>query len=183
MEHEERYYLMMMDALDGELLEPDRDELEVHLRACPACGREWQALLAIDMLFRQAPILMPAVSLAERTLARLPDRRARVVALSSIYAVLLLSGLVPLLTIIFLAARYAPILSQPALLGGIWSSLIGLGRVRATVVDALLTGAGRFLVEQPVVIAWMVILAGLVLLWGGVFQRLLVQPARAGSRN
>jgi len=183
MEHEERYYLMMMDALDGELREPDRDELEVHLRACPACGREWQALLAIDMLFRQTPMLMPAVNFAERTLARLPDRRARAWALGSIYVVLLASGILPLLLGLFFVARYAPILGQPAVLEGIGASLANLGRVTATVIDALLTAAGRFVVEQPAVVGWMIILAGLVLLWGGVFQRLLSQPARAGLRN
>ena len=183
MEHEERYYLMMMDALDGELPEPDRDELEVHLRACPDCGREWHALLAIDLLFRQAPILMPAVNFAERTLARLPDRRVRAWALGSLYLVLLASGIIPLLIGLFLAARYAPILSRPELLGGIWSSLTNLGRVAATVVDALLTGAGRFIVEQPAIMGWMIILAGLVFLWGGVFQRLLAQPVVVESRN
>jgi len=183
MEHEERYYLMMMDALDGELREPDRDELEVHLRACPACGREWQALLAIDMLFRQTPVLMPAVDFAERTLARLPDRRARAWALGAIYVLLLASGILPLLVALFLAGRYAPILRQPAVLEGIGASLANLGRVAATVIDALLTAAGRFVVEQPAVVGWMIILAGLVLLWGGVFQRLLAQPARAGLRN
>ncbi len=183
MEHEEKFYMMMMDALDGELADGERAELESHLRACPDCTQEWQALMALEMLFRQTPMLMPAIDFTERTLARLPNRRARRMAVGAIFGVLLLSGLVPLLAGLLLSARYAPILSQPELLGGIWSSIAGAGRAVASVIDALFTGAGRFLIEQPALIGWFIILAGLVLLWGGVFQRLLVQPMGAPSRN
>lgn len=183
MEHEERYYLMMMEALDGELADADRGDLEAHLGACPDCRREWQTLSAIELLFRQTPLLMPAVDFAERTLARLPNRRTRAWALGAIYAVVLLSGLLPVLLGIFLASRYSSVLSQPALVQGIWSSLTGVGRVAVTVVEALLAGAGRFVIEQPAVVGWMIILAGVVFLWGGVLQRLLVQPAGASPRN
>ena len=34
MEHEERYYLMMMSALDDELPAAERDELMAHLGVC-----------------------------------------------------------------------------------------------------------------------------------------------------
>ena len=183
MEHEERFYTMMMSALDDELPAAERDELMAHLHTCPECGREWRALLAIDMLFRQTPLLMPAVDFATRTLALLPNRRVRVRALGALYGLLLLCGLVPLALGIFLAGRYASVLGQPALLEQIVSSLVGVGRVATTVVSALFAGAGRFVIEQPAVIGWMIILAGLVFLWGGVFQRLLAQPAAVGSRN
>lgn len=183
MEHDERYYLMMMDALDGTLPDEARDTLQGHLRDCTACGREWQALLAIDMLFRQTPLLLPAVNFAERTLARLPDRRVRVWALGGIYSLLLLSGIVPILLGIFLLGRYAPILQQPALVERVFTSLGALGRVVVTVIDALLAGGGRFVAEQPAIVGWLIVLAGLVLLWGGVFQRLLAQPVAVGSRN
>ena len=96
---------------------------------------------------------------------------------------MLLSGIVPLVIGLFLAARYAPILSRPELLGGIWSSISGVGRALATIIEALLTGAGRFVIEQPALIGWFIILAGLVFLWGGVFQRLLMQPVEVASRN
>lgn len=183
MEHEERYYLMMMGALDRELLEAERDELMAHLNICAGCRHEWQALLAIDTLFRQTPLLMPAVNFAQRTLARLPDRRVRVRALGAIYVILLLSGILPLLLGMFLFGRYAPILSEPALVSRVGATLVEIGRVAATVVNALLAAAGRFVIEQPTIVGWMIIMAGLVFLWGGVFQRLLAQPATTGSRN
>jgi hypothetical protein len=154
-----------------------------HLSVCSECGREWRALLAIDMLFRQTPLLMPAVDFATRTLALLPDRRVRVRALGALYGLLLLCGLVPLALVIFLGARYAPVLGEPALLEHVWSSLVGVGRVAATVVTALFAGAGRFVVEQPAVVGWLIVLAGVVFLWGGVLQRLLAQPAAVESRN
>jgi hypothetical protein len=139
--------------------------------------------MAIELLFRQAPILMPAIDFAERTLARLPSPRTRRMALGAIYAILLLSGIFPLVFGLFLSARYAPVLSRPELLAGVWSSVVGVVRAAATVVEALLVGAGRFVIEQPALIGWLVILAGFVFLWGGVFQRLLAQPAEAVSRN
>jgi anti-sigma factor RsiW len=183
MEHEERYYLLMMDAFDGELEAGARAELDAHLDGCPDCSREWRTLMAIELLFRQTPLLMPAIDFAERTLARLPGRRARRLALGTLYSVLLLSGLLPLVIGVFLLARYAPILSRPELLGGVWASVEGVGRAVVTVVGALLTGAGRFVIEQPALLGWLIILAGLVFLWGGVFHRLLVQPANVESRN
>ena len=89
----------------------------------------------------------------------------------------------PLLLGLFLFGRYAPILQQPALVERVVTSLTNLGRVAATVAGALLAGAGRFVVEQPAVIGLIIILVGFVLLWGGVLQRLLVQPAAVGVRN
>jgi anti-sigma factor RsiW len=174
---------MMMDALDGELAAGDDAELQTHLRGCPDCAREWRTLLAIEMLFRQTPLLMPAVDFAQRTMARLPNRRARRAALGALFGFLLLSGILPLVVGVFIAARYAPILTRPELLGGVWSSVSGVARALVTVVEALVAGAGRFVIEQPALIGWMIILAGLVFLWGGVFQRLLAQPAEAAPRN
>ena len=183
MEHEERYYLMMMGALDNELPDADRDELTAHLAGCADCRREWQALLAIDTLFRQTPLLMPVVNFAERTLALLPSSRLRVRALSAVYLILLASGIVPLLLGLFLVGRYAPLLEQPALVERVVTSVVNVGRVAATVVSAVLAGAGRLVVEQPAVVGLMIILAGFVLLWGGVLQRLLAQPAAISVRN
>ena len=177
MEHEERYYTMMMSALDDELPAAERDELMAHLHTCPECGREWRALLAIDMLFRQTPLLMPAVDFATRTLALLPNRRVRVRALGALYGLLLLCGLVPLLLGIFLAGRYAPVLGQPALLEHVWSSLVGVGRLASTVVSALFAGAGRFVIEQPAVVGWLIVLAGFVFLWLPILLLVFAVPS------
>jgi anti-sigma factor RsiW len=183
MAHKETYYMMMMDALDGELTEVRRTELETHLRACPDCGREWQALVALDTLFRQAPLLSPAADFAERTIGLLPNRRTRVWALTAVYVALLVSGFVPLLLGGWLLNRYAPILREPELLQHMWSSVQSTAQVFATVVDALLAGAGRIMAEQPLILGMALLMAGFVFLWGGVVQRLVVQPRGASARN
>ena len=183
MEHEERFYLMLMDALDDGLGANEQAELEDHMRVCPDCQQDWRTLMAIESLFRQTPLLLPALGFAERTIALLPGRRTRRLALGSVFVVLLLSGILPLVLAVLLAVRYSPVLSQPELLGGIWSSLVGTGRATLTVVEALIAGVGHFMIEQPAWIGWMIVLAGIVFLWGGVFQRLLAQPTRNFSRN
>jgi anti-sigma factor RsiW len=183
MTHKETYYVMMMDALDGELTTVRRTELESHLRACPDCTREWQALVALDTLFRQAPLLSPAAGFAERTIGLLPNRRTRVWALTAVYMALLISGIVPVILGGWLVNRYMPVLNNPELLQHVWSSMQGTAQVFVTVVDALLAGAGRVVAEQPIILGWMLLMAGLVFLWFGVVQRLVVQPRGAGSRS
>lgn len=181
--HEETFFQMMMEALDGELLEANRPTLDAHLRACPDCQREWNALITIDTLFRQSPLLVPAVDFAERTLARLPNRRTRVWALSALYGVLLLSGIIPLLLAGFIVLRYSPVLSEPTLLQRVFQSIASTAQVFVTIIDALLSGAARVAVEQPAIIGVALVMAGIVFVWGGVFQRLVLQPQPSGSRT
>ncbi|MEZ4518511.1 MAG: anti-sigma factor [Chloroflexota bacterium] len=183
MAHNETYYVMMMDALDGELTAVQRTELESHLRACPECAREWEALAALDTLFRQAPLLSPAADFAERTIGLLPNRRTRVWALTAVYTALLISGVIPVILGVWLISRYTPVLTNPDLLQHVWSSMQGTAQVFATVIDALLAGAGRVVAEQPMILGLAMLMAGMVFLWGGVIQRLVVQPRSAGSRN
>ncbi len=59
----------------------------------------------------------------------------------------------------------------------------GTAQVFVTVVDALLAGAGRVVAEQPMILGWAMLMAGIVFLWFGVVQRLVVQPRGAGSRS
>ena len=171
MEHEEVFSLMM-DALDGELLDSREEDLEVHLRACPECNREWQALLAIDRLFRNTPALSPAAGFAQRTVARLPNRQARLWAISAIYGLVLLSGLIPILLAILIVARLGPILSQPALVGSVWGSIQTTTQVVETIMFALLNSAGEMLLQQPTLIGWLLVMMGVVFLWGGVYRQL-----------
>jgi hypothetical protein len=124
-----RIIVMMMDALDGELAEPARNDLETHLRACPECQREWNALLAIEMLFRQAPVLSPVAGFCHanhRSTARSPDPGLGFG-----------HGLCRFAHRWFdpgggdrlLVVRYLPILQNPSLLGHVWASLINVVRV------------------------------------------------------
>lgn len=181
MEHE-RFYNMMMDALDGELTEEARPTLEAHLRACPDCTREWRALVAIDTLFRQTPALSPAADFTQRTLARLPNRRYRLWLIGAIYAALLLSGALPLVVGIWAINQYGAVVSQPSMLNGLLQSAQQLLQVAGAIVGALFTGVGEFVVQQPVVIGWLLVMVGIVSLWTGVYRQVLEAPGFSLSR-
>jgi anti-sigma factor RsiW len=178
MEHEE-YISLMMDALDGELASDRKRDLEVHLRACPECDHEWQALLAIDRLFRHTPALSPAAGFAQRTIARLPNRRVRVWAISAIYGLVLLSGLIPILLTILAITRLGPVLSQPALVQSIMQSVRTTVQVGTTIFLALLNAAGEMILQQPTLIGWLMVMIGIVFLWGGVYRQLSAAPTRS----
>lgn len=175
MEHEETY-LLMMDALDGELVESDHVELEAHLRACPSCRQEWQALLAVHTLLQQTPALSPAVDFAQRTLARLPNRRVRLWALTSIYALLLLGGILPIALGVWLAFILRPVLSEPTILSSISQSIGQALQVMGTIATALLAGLGEMIVQQPAIVGWLLVLLGIISVWGGVSRQLIFQP-------
>ncbi len=175
MEHEHAYTLMM-DTLDGELVAEQQRALEVHLRACPSCAREWQAILAIDRLFRQTPALAPAAGFTQRTLARLPNHKYRVWTISSLYVALLLVGALPMLVGFWAYNQFGPVLSEPGLWLNLWQTAGEAIQVAVTVVSALLIGAGEFIVQEPSVLGWLLVLAGIVSLWGGMFRQLIVQP-------
>ncbi len=171
MDHEEIFSLMM-DALDGELLDDGKQDLEIHLRACPECNREWLALTAIDRLFRSTPALSPAADFAQRTVALLPNRKARLWAISTIYGLILLSGLVPVLLVVFIIGRLGPVLSQPALVQSVLQSIQTTTQVGQTILSALLNSAGEVLLQQPTIIGWLMVMVGVVFLWGGVYRQL-----------
>jgi predicted anti-sigma-YlaC factor YlaD len=172
MNHDE-IFALMMDMLDGEASEEGIHMLETHLRACPECEQEWRALVAIDTLFRQTPALSPAADFVEKTLARLPNRQARIWAMGAIYGAILLGGLIPLVLIGYLGFRLLPVLSQPALLGSIYESLNITYRAATVILAALLSGAGEVLIQQPIYMGVLLVVAGIIFVWGGVYKRLV----------
>lgn len=177
MEHEE-IYTLMMDALDGELLADEQTLLESHLRACPDCMREWQAMSAIDALFRRSPMLSPAADFTQRTLARLPNRRVRLWLMGLVYVALLAAGLLPFLLVVGTAVLLASSFGEPAAVGSGLQLLAKGLQIAGVVAGALLTGASRLIWEQPSIVGWMLVMVGIVFLWSGVYRQLLSSPAR-----
>jgi len=178
MEHEEAY-MMMMDALDGELADDGRQLLEAHLRACPPCDREWQALLAIDSLFRRAPMLAPAAGFTQRTLAQLPSRRFRLWVMGLVYLALLLSGALPMLAGLWVYKELSGVLNEPTFLPTVWQTVTHMAQVAGVILGALLNGLGKFVIQYPAVLGWLLVIAGLVSLWGSVFRHLVLQPVQS----
>jgi anti-sigma factor RsiW len=175
MEHEDAYYLMM-EALDGELNGAGRRRLEGHLRTCIHCSREWQALMAVDSLLRQAPLLSPAADFTQRTLARLPQRRYRVWLIGAIYGLLLLSGFVPLAALVWLARLLVPVLNEPALVRSLAQAAADLVRTTTVVLGTLWQGLdrlGAILIQQPAFLGSLLLMAGIVFLWSGIYNQLV----------
>ena len=76
-------------------------------------------------------------------------------------------------------SRLGPVLSEPILVRGVLGSIDRLLQVIGTVLIALLNGAGEFVLQQPAIIGWLLVMIGIVSLWGGVFQQVLSpQPQR-----
>ena len=172
MEHD-KYYALMMDALDGELAAEQAFELESHLRACPPCRQEWEAVLAIDTLFRQTPALSPAADFTQRTVARLPNRKLRLWALGLVYSALWLAGILPVLVVVTMVT----LLAGGSLAGFAEAAQRGLS-VAVTVLEALGNGLGQLAGQYPAVWGLLFVMVGLVLLWNGVYRQLAQQPTR-----
>jgi anti-sigma factor RsiW len=171
----ERYYGLMMEALDGELSADNQILLDLHLTDCAPCRREWHALVAIDRLFYQAPMLAPAAGFTQRTLARLPDHRYRIWLMGVLYTLLLFSGLLPLLGGVWLAQQAAPVVFNPEFFSVIWQPLVAVGQVLATVLNALLLGLGQAIAEQSAVTGLLLIMIGTIFLWSGIYRQMLHQ--------
>lgn len=172
----EEVYTLMMDALDGELSEAGWAELESHLRARPDLAQEWTALQAVDTLLQTTPAVAPPATFVAQTLARLPNRRRRLWASAIAYLLLLGSGVIPLAAMVWIVFRFLPALDATILAQSLWQGISEVLRLSQVVLGALLSGAGQFVTEQPAVIGWLLLMAGVVALWGGIYNRLVLQP-------
>lgn len=176
-EREEIIYTLMMEALDGELSASGWSELESHLRVRPDLAREWQAMRAIDQLFRNTPALSPAADFAQRTLARLPNQRLRLRLATIFYVLLLISGLIPVLIIGLLTVQFVPALFEPALFSGLMQIGSQIVNLVGTVFTALVSGITELVRQQQLaVIGWLMLMVGLVVLWSGVYRQLVLLP-------
>lgn len=177
MEHEE-IYTLMMEALDGQLNDRGRSELESHLVDCQTCARSWQAVQAIHQLFLQSPVLSPAAGFTQRTLARLPNTRYRIYALTAVYGVLLFSGILPLIIFLWFALNIGPALNQPAFIRGLLQAGDQLFGILQTIVGAFWQGLGmlgELLGQYPSAVGWLLVMIGAIFLWGGVYSQLTRQ--------
>jgi hypothetical protein len=123
-------------------------------------------------------MLQPAMDFTQRTLSRLPDSRQRLQVMSALYGVLLLAGAVPVIAMAAFLVTYLPNIA-PA--GGLLSVVAQALGVAAVVVRALLSGAADFVKAYPYTLGWLFVMAGLVFLWNGVYQRMVLEPQRSAS--
>lgn len=72
--HDEEMTMLMSLALDELLPEQDRQRLEQHLQACPACRAEWEAMQAVSALFADSPMAGPPLGFAVRVERKLAEK-------------------------------------------------------------------------------------------------------------
>ncbi len=179
MEYEDDIIVLMMEALDGELPAAAEAELQAHLRARPELAAEWERMCAVDLLLRQAPLLAPSHGFVQRTMRHLPGARDRLWLGVLVYAFFLAAGVIPLIGLGWAAVQLIPALGQPALWSGLWQATLALLNAVGVILGALAVGAGQLVAEQPATIGWLLLMVFVVLLWGGVFNRLVLQQRRA----
>jgi predicted anti-sigma-YlaC factor YlaD len=68
--------LLMSLALDKSLAQGEARCLEEHLRQCPTCQEEWEAMQRVSRLFTDAPLMGPPPGFADRVMQRLAQRQA-----------------------------------------------------------------------------------------------------------
>jgi hypothetical protein len=183
---EEKMIALMMDALDGELSRAGQLELETLLLDEPELAREWAMMQAIDVLFKETPMLQPAPSFAQRTLARLPNHRARMLALAGVFVFMLMTGFLPVVGVAWFSGNYGSALSEPAVLSGVSQAFAAILNVIEVVLQGswqLLMAIGQQAIQNRLVWGWVAVMVGVVLLWGGVYGQLVRQPQRVYLSN
>jgi predicted anti-sigma-YlaC factor YlaD len=68
---------LMSLALDRSLTQSEARGLEEHLRRCPTCQEEWEAMQRVSRLFADAPLMGPPPGFADRVMQRVAQRQAR----------------------------------------------------------------------------------------------------------
>jgi anti-sigma factor RsiW len=72
--HDEEMTMLMSLALDEMLETEDRQRLEQHLQACPACRTEWEAMQAVSALLADSPMAGPPLGFAVRVERKLAEK-------------------------------------------------------------------------------------------------------------
>ena len=177
MDHEE-IYLLMMDALDGELAPEGWEDLEAHLHLCSPCAQEWYALQAVETLLRTTPALVPPVNLAERTLVRLPHPAYRTWLVGAMYGLLLLSGIVPLVGLVVLLVTVGGEFFDLSMIETVLRTMWQTVSLLPVMLTAVLNVIGAFVAQQPTVVGVLFVMVGLIMVWGGVYSQLMTPMPR-----
>lgn len=161
-------YQLMMDALDGEISANGRKRLQHYIDSDPGIAEEWAALSEIDDLFRSTPALQPAADFAQRTIARLPNTALRRRVIRIIYATLFLSGILPVVLLLWGFSRLSS--NNSDIIYTIFNA-IGNG------VQTLMAGLGTRLVQEPLALFTIFLMVASLFIWRTVYLRLKNQKS------
>jgi len=166
----------MQEALDGLLAPDEQARMQAHLRGCPACRAQWQALQRVHNLLSSAPVLSPPVGFAARVEARIVRRQAQrgtlpgLVGLMAGALVLIVWGFLSLLSLLEPFGLGWQLYHQPEAV----TAFVQLLSRALDVIWAVLRGGWVLLNGlltapiAPLVLAYAVAVLGLALLWARI---------------
>ena len=160
---------------DGRLATAETRNLRAHVRGCPSCWADLDAMCCVDRTLSAAPTVSPAPGFVARFQYRRSARRNRrrtmtgLILLTLATTFLLLVG-VGLLTISSLWAWQGATASLPDLFGQVFQSLVVVGRAIQSVLNLALVmcwTVGRVL-SHPLFVGYIMATALLVAAWAWI---------------
>ena len=161
--------LLMSLALDQSLTEVEARGLEDHLKRCPTCQEEWEAMQRVSRLFTDAPLMGPPASFAGRVMQRLAQRQAhrrRFLIGAALLVICLSLGALALPVIVRWLAMLWQVITEPSLLSHgakLAAQLLNLaeslGRACWLIITALPS------LNQPALLGYSLLVLALTVLW------------------
>jgi predicted anti-sigma-YlaC factor YlaD len=161
---------LMSLALDQSLAQGEARCLKEHLRQCPTCQEEWEAMQRISLLLTDAPLIGPPPGFADRVMQRLARRQARrqrlLIGAALLVACLSLVAVALPETVRWLALLWQ-VLTEPSLLSHgvkLMAQLLdlaqSLGRACWLITVALFSS-----LSQPALLGYSFLVLALTTLW------------------
>jgi len=157
-------------ALDQSLTQVEARGVEEHLKRCPTCQEEWEAMQRISRLFTDAPLMGPPPGFADRVMQRVAQRQARrqrLLAGAALLVVCLSLGALALPEIVRSLAMLWQVITEPSLLSHgakLIAQLLNLaeslGRACWLVTAALFSS-----LNQPALLGYSFLVLALTALW------------------
>ena len=161
---------LMSLALDQSLAQDEVRCLEEHLRQCPTCQEEWEAMQRASRLLTDAPLMGPPPGFAGRVMQRLARRQAhrrRLVAGVALLVACLSLGALALPGVVRWVALLWQVMTEPSL----WSHGAKLAAQLLNLAESV-GSAGWLLVtalssypNQPALLGYSLLALALTALW------------------
>ena len=162
--------LLMSLALDQSLAQVETRGLEEHLKRCPACQEEWEAMQRISRLFADAPLMGPPPGFADRVMQRVAQRQARrrrLLAGAALLVVCLSLGALALPAIVRWLAMLWQVITDPSLLSHgakLAAQLLNLAESVGGACWLIITALSSYL-SQPALLGYSFLVLALITLW------------------
>ena len=162
--------LLMSLALDQSLTQVEARGLEDHLKRCPTCQEEWEAMQRVSRLFTDAPLMGPSAGFADRVmqqLARRQARRRRLLIGAALLVICLSLGALALPDIVRWLALLWQVITEPSLLSHgakLTAQLLNLAEALSRACWLIITAVSSYL-SQPVLLGYSFLALALITLW------------------